>query len=413
MYPNDPEDAGDADVTIGSFELTNPSPETAAWVSSLLGNGAPAPFPSVDKLAFDAFTMTDFLVDIHDDEDTGTVRIAGINIRGVGDEKMQLASLTGVAFDMIDGEDGPIKFGLANMSVYGSDYGLIKEIQALGDDPSEDAVAATIMGAMSENPVDPPFDAMILEALTFDGQGITFDLPLYDARIQRDGQDRMIGQVLKPARMTLEADANGGKGGAELAGMLGQLGYEKMEFLMESVSTYDPDKDIYAFDAGNNYLELVDGMKMSFGGKIEGYAEYARASSAALTDLNGNQNSMPSPDFMMDAMSKLVIHGFELQLDDDSLLDRGFNLYAAQSGEDPDQLKSQIAMYSGMAPMFAAQAGIDAELASEAATAFGAFIAEGGTLTLKFDPDTPISIADIEDPTLLTKETLGFSATQK
>jgi hypothetical protein len=83
IVPKDPSKATEADITIADIELTNPSPETAAWVSSLLGNGAPAPFPTVDKLGFDAFTMSNFVVDIHDDDVDGNNGIVGISIQGV------------------------------------------------------------------------------------------------------------------------------------------------------------------------------------------------------------------------------------------------------------------------------------------------------------------------------------------
>ena len=44
------------------------------------------------------------------------------------------------------------------------------------------------------------------------------------------------------------------------------------------------------------------------------------------------------------------------------------------------------------------------------------FISDGGTLTIKLDPDTPLSVASImenPDPAAYTKDTLGFTATQK
>jgi hypothetical protein len=266
---------------------------------------------------------------------------------------------------------------------------------------------------MAADPTDPPMDAMIMQDITFDGQGINFDMPLYDARISRDRDGRMIGQVLKPVHMTLSADAAGGEGGAAVAGALGQLGYEKIEFIMESKSTYNPDKDIYTFDAKDSYLELVDGMKMSFGGKIEGYSAYSRASANALSDMSAKKTGAPDPSVMLDAMSNLVFHNFELEVEDNSMIDRAFNLYAAQSGEDPQQVRNQTVMMMGMAPMMAAQSGVDMELVQEAAGALTSFISDGGTLSFKFDPSTPFTIADFEDPSLITKEALGFSASQK
>ncbi len=413
ITPDDPEKAAKADVSLAQIELTNPSPATAAWVSSLLGKGEPAPFPSVGELAFDAFTMSNFAVDIHDEEDPGTVAIEGIRIQGVGDDKMELASISGIIVDVNDKDDGPIKFGIDNMSLFGADYSVVKDIQALGPDAGEDAITKTFMQSMYADPTNPPLDGVVMQGLTFDGQGIKFDMPLYDARVQRDRQDRMVGQVLKPVRMTLSADAEGGEGGAALAGMLGQLGYEKIEMLMESSSKYDPDKDIYSYETKDSYFELVDGIKMSFGGKIEGYADYSRSLGMMFSEMDPKKGGAPDPDMMMDALSKMAVHGFEIKLEDNSLIDRAFNLAAAQSGEDPQQMRNQVVMMMGMAPMMAAQSGVDAALVQEAAGAVTSFISDGGTLTIKLDPKQPFRLSDFEDPSQITKESLGFSATQK
>jgi hypothetical protein len=48
--------------------------------------------------------------------------------------------------------------------------------------------------------------------------------------------------------------------------------------------------------------------------------------------------------------------------------------------------------------------------------ALGKFLSDGGTLTLKMDPKTPLAISDImanPDPAAYTKDSLGFTATHK
>ena len=44
-----------------------------------------------------------------------------------------------------------------------------------------------------------------------------------------------------------------------------------------------------------------------------------------------------------EVMEKLTLHSIDLSLDDDGIVDRAFNAYAAQSGEDPQQLRNQTA----------------------------------------------------------------------
>ena len=123
------------------------------------------------------------------------------------------------------------------------------------------------------------------------------------------------------------------------------------------------------------------------------------------------------PSAMMDAvMEKLTIHSLDLALDDNGIVDRAFNAYAAQSGEDPQQLRNQTAGMLAMAPMMAAGSGIDPELVTEAATALSSFITDPKTLTLSLNPAAPLKVstlADMEDPSGLTKSALGFSASNE
>jgi hypothetical protein len=66
--------------------------------------------------------------------------------------------------------------------------------------------------------------------------------------------------------------------------------------------------------------------------------------------------------------------------------------------------------------MMAQGSGVDMALVSEATGALSKFISDGGTLTIKLAPETPLSVASImenPDPSAYTKDALGFTATQK
>ena len=111
-----------------------------------------------------------------------------------------------------------------------------------------------------------------------------------------------------------------------------------------------------------------------------------------------------------------MIHDFAFKLQDKSIVDRAFNAYAAQSGQDPAQMKGQITTMLAVAPMMAPQAGVDAGIATELAGALSGFLTDPKTLTIALAPATPISGADlaaIDDPSKLTKEFLGLSASNK
>jgi hypothetical protein len=117
-----------------------------------------------------------------------------------------------------------------------------------------------------------------------------------------------------------------------------------------------------------------------------------------------------------EAMGALEIGSFELKIKDDSLVDRIFNAVAAQNGQDPEQMRNQISQMMGMAPLMAQQAGVDSALASEFATAVSSFISEPKTLTIQLDPEESLSLGEMsamEDPSMLTKDYLGFSASNE
>ena len=116
------------------------------------------------------------------------------------------------------------------------------------------------------------------------------------------------------------------------------------------------------------------------------------------------------------ALGALKVSSFELKIADDSLVDRVFNAVAAQQGQDPEAMRKQVAGMMAMAPMFAQQAGIDTAIASELGAAVASFIQEPKTLTISLDPETPLSaesLTAMEDPSMITKDYLGFSASNK
>ena len=409
LVVNDVE-AGDGDeaVSLDEFAIVNPSPELAAFLSKAFSGEDPGDFPPIEQISFDAVSFGDFSFSGGDDEDGGVVKVANIALQGMGDGELEAAVLSGLTFNAE--EDGePLIGGIGKMAFYGASYAFIEEIQALGDDPDEEAVMAVVMSSMSDA-TNPPYDGIVMEDMKFEGSGINFDLPLMDMIVQRDDQDRMTATVLKPMTMTLSADAEGGEGGAELAEGLSMLGYKDITLKAEGITTYDPDADIVSYKEGSNYIELVDGARIAYGGKLEGFSAYSKAAAAMNTQYG------PDPSAMQDAFSKLTVHNFSLTIDDDSLVDRLFTLAASQSGEDPQQLRNQAVMMMGMAPMMAAQSGVDSELLTEAVGAATEFIKEPGTLTISLNPGTPLNIGELieaGDPSALTKDALGFSATHK
>ena len=408
------EDGEESEVKLGSIELINPSPELAAWLVAGL-NGQEAPFPAAENVVFDSWSINGLTGDVVDDEADATFGIEKIEIRDMVDLKAAKAVISGLTLNGTDSSEGmnfDIKLG--SLSATNVDAKFVKAIQENIDD--EEAMMAAIMETAYDNPMDPGYDSFSLDDLAIDVAGASFAIPSIVAGVERNAAGQPVKYVTQPYSMSLKADGEGGEVGEALLQGLSVVGYEELELKGASVATYDPDKDIVSFDAGANYLELVDGARFSMGGKIEGYSSYAKEAATAFNFEDLAAGAEPDPMAMTNAMGKLTIHGFELSIDDNSLLDRAFNAAATAQGADPTELKSQIGMGLAMAPMMAQGSGVDMALVSEATGALSKFISDGGTLTIKLAPETPLSVASImenPDPSAYTKDALGFTATQK
>ena len=409
------EELDDGTVSVGKIELLNPTPELAAWLASSFGQSEPAPFPAAQQVGFDAWTISDVAVAFNDDDATGTFGIGNFEVRELKDQKAARAVLSGLKLDVMDEESGtPVKMNLDSLSMSGLDLAFLEAIQEnIGD---EEAMMSSIMSKVYDQPMDPGYDKISLSNFSLDAAGASFKMPSLDAAVERNSAGQPVKYVTKPFSMTLDADPEGGEAGAGLAQALSMVGYESVELKGAGVSTYDPENDIITFAAKDNYFELVDGAKISFGGKLEGYSAYAKEAATAFDFEAMAEGAEPDPTAFQGALEELAFHNFELAIADDSLVDRIFNAVAAQSGEDPAQMRQQASMMMSMAPMMAQGSGVDMEIVTELATAVSAFITDPGTLTIKLAPDQPLSmetLSAMEDPSMLTKSYLGFSASHK
>jgi len=394
---------------INSIELVNPSPETAAWVASLLGKGEPAPFPEGTALSFDRWTVNGVNFNVSDASGTGLFTIDSMHVSDLKEEKAGLMGLSNLKFDFTEAAGSDVKISLDGFGVKGINYGLLSEAISAGaagasGDPS------TLASAIQADPANPGYDAMVLKALKADIVGASVDMPGLESSVSRDAQGRATKVVTKPFTLTVGSRDN--PDGEQFAAALATMGYETLTFSGEGESLYDPDADLVTLVKGKNYWKLNDGFKLDFSAKYAGTKAIAAAQVASL-------DASADPEAMLNAvMENVVVHGIEISLDDDGILDRSINAYAAQSGEDPAALRSQLSGMFAMAPMFAAGTGIDPVVVTELATALSSFVTEPKVLTISLAPKAPIKaqafVDAASDPSkALTKETLGFSAGNK
>ncbi len=403
----------EAGFAIGNIELINPSPELAAWIAASL-NGQRADFPAMDKVVFDSWSIGGLTATLNEDDMDGTFQIEEISIRDMGSLKAGRATLKGVTLDGVADQDQSIQAALGSLEVVNANAKFITAVQDNISQP--EAMLGAIMDMVAENPTETGYDAIKLNDLSFDVAGASFALPSLSAFVQRNAAGKPTKYVTEPFSMRLSADPEGGEAGAGLLQGLSVLGYEALELKGEGLADYDPEADIITLAADKNYIELVDGAKFSMGAKLGGYAAYNRASAQAFDFAALAEGGEPDPNAMQAAFSQLILHGFELNIADDTLLDRIFNAVATSQGTDPTELKSQIGMGLAMAPMMAQGSGVDMDLVSEATGALSKFISDGGTLSFNMTPAEPLSIASVidnPDPSAYTKDSLGLSMTHK
>ncbi|MEO9969826.1 MAG: hypothetical protein ABJG15_08380 [Hyphomonadaceae bacterium] len=400
-----PEDADeDGILTISDMQISNPSPALAAWVASLMGDGEPAEFPDFADLSFDAISMNNFSAVPADDNELQAFDIDRIDFRNMSEEGLGAMIFEGLNFSATDENDGTAaNFSLGSLNVLGVTELLTKTIGAgLGDDLDN---PGSVLELLSSNPADPGYDAIQLENLSVDVSGIAVDLPAYSAEITRDQQGRAIRNQTHPFKATLNVDPNG-EMGSDIAGPLGLLGYETLTIGGAADSRINHDDDIVSADAASNYLELEDGFRLSLGGEFAGLSDFY----AALADAGNGDSDADVEAAFGSSLSQLGLHGMEITFADDSFVDRAFAAAAAMNGGTPEDLKNQAKLSLGLAPLMASSSGVDANIITELTAALGEFISNPGTLTVKLDPEAPITADMMENPSLLTKEAIGFSA---
>ena len=400
-----PDDGDDVTVAVSKVQLSNPSPELGAWVASLMGQGDPAPFPALDKLSFGGLSLGGMSVDASGVDELETFAIGAIDVRELSSKGVGAMMIEGM--NIAASDDGEaIRFSIGSMGMSGLSETMMQLFAkgfasgSTGGDPEE--LIGEVMSLVAGNPGDPGYDSFTMDALVFDAAGVAFDLPSLKASVTRDGQGRATRSVTEPFKMTLKADPEG-EFGSQLAGPLGMMGYQELKMSGQGDVAMDHDTDTVTYASGRNYLALEDGFKMSMGGSFTGLADYYKNIAVDPTD----------EDAILAGLASLSVNGLDISFEDDSIVERGFNAASAMTGQDASGLRAQATAAVAALPLMAGQVGVDPSLAAELSGALSKFLDQSGTLSIKLAPDAPLTAAEFEDPSALTKDRLGFSAETK
>ncbi|MEM9739776.1 MAG: hypothetical protein AAF829_07895 [Pseudomonadota bacterium] len=413
IVPNDPEDAEEGELTVGNIELLNPSPALAAWMASLSGDSEPEAFPTGTDLAFDSWSLADMAFNLDDGSDVVTFNLDTVQLGGASGSGLSLAEISGISLNADPKGEDAVNLTLGSLSMTGIGEKVMSAVEAGIESGYEGEAfgSGKLMEAIYADPLEPGYDTMMIDDVAFEMGGVNFTLPSLSARVERNDAGVAIGSLTEPFTATLAANPEAGKSGAELAGMLGMLGYEAVTLRGAGKATIDPESDSVMYETAENYYAIDDGFTLRFGADMSGISEYTQKISQM--DLEA---ASPDTEILQDAASALTFSTLTIQLEDDSIVDRAFNLYAAQSGEDPAAVRQQAQQMIQLAPMMAGGAGVDMAIVTEITTAMAAFLQDPGTLTFSLDPETPLSaetFAGLEDPSAITKDMLGLSVTHE
>ncbi len=406
-----PVQSDDNPVTGGieSIELVNPSPALAAWIGELVEDGEPGKLAPED-ISFDQLSVGNLNFVIDENGEEGTFSFDAIDLFGASKDEIGSLSINKFAMNMVDpSSDTDVNASVKSFKMTGLDLSLMSQYVLGGADMSNPTELLTGMtsGARSADPANPGYGMISLDDLDVTVSGASIVMPKFSSSVKKDKKGRTTKVTVAPYKLSLSAGE--GELGEKLAAGLASLGYETVELQGQSEQKYDPETDVMTMTEGKNYYELADGFRLDFSGKYEGTKAIA-----TLIEESGGDDA--AAEALLENLDAIVLHNFSIALDDNGIVDRAFSAYAAQSGQDPEDVRAQVSGMMAMAPMMAGGSGIDPALINEAASALSSFITDPKTLTLSFDPKEPLSAASfegLEDPSALTKEVLGFSASNE
>jgi hypothetical protein len=178
--------------------------------------------------------------------------------------------------------------------------------------------------------------------------------------------------------------------GAQGLSFLQMLGYDRVEINGRFVQNADEGAD--RLSSEEYVLEAVDAFRLAFAYDITGIAAYMAA--AAEQGVNLDSVDSLDPELMAELFAPLLINGFELELTDDSIVERALQAVADQQGVTPDAVREQATAMMAIGTLMAPPGAVQT-LVSQAIGAAGTFLEEQGTLRITLAPEQPVAVSDL------------------
>lgn len=192
---------------------------------------------------------------------------------------------------------------------------------------------------------------------------------------------------------------------APALGVLASFGTDRVVVNGRGESLYDPATDRWV-TSGESFLEWAGVMRLDstidlagYGGFIERYygAIFALLpqvqSAEGMTDEQFSATLLPE---MMAAVNLLSLSELSFTLTDYTLIDGVAAIQAAEQGMDPAMVRQG---YAGMASMslLSPPPGVSPELNAQLGASLVKFLGEGGSITFRMSPETPLTVPGLTE----------------
>ena len=381
----------DVTVTMDTLSVARPTPDMAKAIISSLQN-----IKDLDDLKIEDENM---------DMGFGALGMSGMNIRSKDvnlsadslmwgeDEATKLTDfkVKDVKFNLTEKADEPMTGSLKSLSATGLRGDMFDNLPNAGKNPM------SMMGGI--NPLAKMYSTIKMEDLNFDSDFIEVTTKGFEGKSTEKGGVTTQRSVGEPFIIRLK-EAPKDPQAKQAYDMIKELGFDELVFQSSQTTVMDSNKDTIAVKDG--LFSMKDGFKLSY--------NYGASGLKAMTDKMQVANSNQSQADVQAAMENMKLNGFQLRLEDKSIVERGLKLAGKFRGAEPEQVKKELKVALTLAPMMAG--GLEGEMLGEMAGAFGDFVDNGGTLSIVMNPKTPISMTELADykRSKLTRADLGFTA---
>ena len=303
----------------------------------------------------DDITMTIDFAGWAEDEDNRKLSLLFKDISGNGEEN-------GEAFE----------FNLDNLSMKGLDLEYY------------DNMMGNNIAAM--NPFEPNVENIKMDNFSIKGGGLFVDMPKMHGWYtdKKSGKFQAITEM--PSLVFGFDREPEDKELVEFKQALNDLGYEQMEFSFKSKSHLDENADLMESEISR--LSMKDGFDLNFDYKITGLKNMVEKMGDAVDTVDYSDTAAMNAanlEMIMEAFKAMNLHHFSMEFDDNSILEKSFNMAAKKQDVGADLIRQQ-AKGGVMMSTMAAQSEYQAELSKDFADNLVKLIDEGGKFKVEIKP---------------------------